>query len=197
MARHYEDTDTRRRQVAEAALRTLVEDGVAGFTTRAVAARVGISDGTLFRHFKNKQEIVLHAMELLGEQIDAGLVTTGSPMGDLKGFFRHRAALVGTQGSVGRLIFSDGLVHLAGDAGRECMGGWRQRSVGYLMECLSQLKAAGKLHPKLEVPAASMLLQGVLLTFAMQASLGRTGSSEALQARIDHAWSTLHTLLFV
>ena len=32
MPRHYEDTETRRRQVAEAALRTIAEDGLARFT---------------------------------------------------------------------------------------------------------------------------------------------------------------------
>ena len=196
MTRHYQDTETRRRQVGEAALLTIAEDGVSGFTTRAVAARVGISDGTLFRHFRNKEEIVLEAVRLLGAEIDAGLGLTGDPLQDLHGFFHHRARFVGAEGSVGRLIFSDGLVHLAGQAGRQKIAGWRKRSVDYLIERLSQLEAAGRLNPALDAASASMVLQGILLTFAMQASLGRGGSASELQARIDHAWETLGLLLF-
>ena len=91
MTRHYQDGQTRRLQIAEAALRTLVEDGVDGFTTRAVAARVGITDGTVFRHFANKVEIVLAAMDMLEAEIDASLQSSIGPTEDIAFFFRHRA----------------------------------------------------------------------------------------------------------
>lgn len=195
MPRHYEDTETRRRQVAEAALRTIAEDGVARFTSKAVASRVGISDGTLFRHFGNKEEIVLEAMRLLEVEIEAGLVDTGDSMEDLKQFFRHRASFVGEQGSVGRLIFSDELVHLAGDEGRHVVEGWRRRSVGFLVDRLGRLRREGRLRQDLDVPAMSMLVQGALLTFAMQASLGRAGTREQVLGRVDQAWNTLRTVL--
>lgn len=195
MPRHYEDTETRRRQVAEAALRTIAEDGVARFTSRAVAGRVGISDGTLFRHFGSKEEIVIEAMRLLEHQIDAGLVDSGDPMDDLEHFFRHRATFVGEEQSVGRLIFSDELVHLAGDEGREVVEGWRRRSVGFLLDRLKRLHGEGQLRQDLDVPAMSMLVQGALLTFAMQASLGRAGTREDVQRRVEHAWRTLLKVL--
>jgi AcrR family transcriptional regulator len=194
--RQYEDTETRRRQVADAALMAIAEDGVAGFTTRAVAARVGISDGTLFRHFGNKQEIVLEAMGRLQAELDDSLVDSGDALVDLEAMFRHRAAFVGAEGSVGRLIFSDELVHLAGPAGRERVDAWRARSVGFLVDRLRRLVAEGRVRTDVDVPAISVLVQGALLTFAMQASLGRSGSPAALQARIDHVWRALHTLLF-
>lgn len=196
MPRQYEPTETRRRQVAEAALATIAEDGVASFTTRAVAGRVGISDGTLFRHFGNKEEVVLEAMGLLEAELVNSLVDTGDPRNDLETFFRHRAAFVGAQGSVGRLIFSDELVHLAGDAGRRKVEEWRRLSVGYLLERLSMLRALGLLRDAPDIPAMSMLLQGALLTFAMQAPLGRAGTAEELEARIHHAWNALSIVLF-
>ena len=196
MPRHYEDSETRRRQVAQAALQTIAEEGVAQFTTRAVAARVGISEGTLFRHFGNKQEVALEAMALLEQEIEQGLVETGDPLQDLEGFFRHRAALVGADGSVGRLIFSDTLVHLAGEEGRVALNRWRSKSVGYLSARLQTLHQAGRLNPGLDLPGVNTLFQGVLLTFAMQASLGRAGSASELQQRIDRGWNSLMVTLF-
>ena len=195
MARQYEATETRRRQVAEAALRTIAEDGVAQFTTRAVAARVGISDGTLFRHFGSKEEVVLEAMSLLGQGIDAGLVRTEDARADLEAFFRHRAGFVGATGSVGRLIFSDELVHLAGERGRACVLSWRKRSVGFLHDRLGALREQGLVRADLDVAAMGTLVQGVLLTFAMQASLGRAGTADELGARIDAGWSMVRKVL--
>ncbi len=197
MPRHYENTETRRQQVAQAALQTIAEDGVARFTTKAIAGRVGISDGTLFRHFGNKQEIVLEAMDLLESELEASLISTGDPLDDLEAFFRHRAAFVGAEGSVGRLIFSDELVHLAGEDGRQQVARWRQRSVHYMLERLSQLVTHGRTATPVDIAAMSMLIQGALLTFAMQASIGKADPPERLRARIDHAWSALRTLLFV
>ena len=196
MPRHYEDNETRRRQVAEATLQTIAEDGVAGFTTRAVATRVGISDGTLFRHFGSKQDIVLEAMDLLEAGIRDGLVSTGDASGDLEAFFQHRASFVGAQGSVGRLIFSDELLHLAGAEGHQRVERWRSLSVGYLLERLGALKTTGRLRADLDIPAMSMLVQGALLTFAMQASLGRSGSPDELAARIEHAWNAVRTVIY-
>ncbi len=195
MARHYEDTDTRRRQVAEAALRTIAEDGVSRFTTRAVAERVGISDSTLFRHFGSKEEIVLEAMGLLEAEMGRGLLETGNLLSDLEGFFRHRAAFVGAEASVGRLIFSDEFVHLAGDAARSCIERWRAKSVGYLANRLKALQLDGTLRADLDVPSMSMFIQGTLLTFAIQASLGNSDLGPVLDARIDKAWASLQTIL--
>ena len=58
MAQQYQRSAVRRQQIADAALEVIAELGLRGFTTQAVAARVGITDGTIFRHFKDKQEIV-------------------------------------------------------------------------------------------------------------------------------------------
>ena len=197
MTRHYEDSETRRQQVAEAALRTISEEGVGHFTTRAIAERVGISDGTLFRHFGNKEEIVLEALSLLEREMEVGFVSTGDPLEELEAFFRHRAAFVGSQISVGRLIFSNGLVHLAGEEGRQRIRGWRQRNFDYLVERLSELRTRGLVRCDVDARALAMIVQGTLLTFAMKASSARSEPTAELHAQIDHTWGTLHTLLFV
>ena len=196
MARHYEPTETRRQQIAEAALQVLAEDGVARFTTRAIARRVGVTDGTLFRHFADKQEIVLAAMDLLEEQLLIDLEDDGDPVARLEAMFRHRAAFVGSNSSVGRLLFSDQLVHLAGDAGRSKVLGWRMLSMAFMHRALAESRGAGQLSTTADVLSLAMVIQGSLLTFALQASLGAPQADAALQGRIDVAWETLHTLLF-
>ncbi len=57
------ETEIRREQIAEAALNIVSEEGVGGLTVRKVAKKVGFSAPALYRHFKNKSEILLAAME--------------------------------------------------------------------------------------------------------------------------------------
>ncbi len=197
MTRHYQDSDTRREQIARAALQAIIEDGVALFRTRSIADRVGITDGTIFRHFANKEEIVVEALRLLDAEMQAGFSETGDALADLEVFFRHRAAFVGAQGAVGRLIFSSEFVRLAGDQGTAMIAGWRKNSVGYLVGKLEQLQTAGQVRLDLPVAALSMLVQGILMTFAMEASLGMSGSSSELDSRVSFAWGTVSILLGV
>ena len=103
---------------------------------------------------------------------------------------------MGAEQSVGRLIFSDGLVQLAGEEGKQIVVRWRDMSREYLDERLEELSAQGRVRQGLDVPAVCTLMKGTLLTFAMQASLGRSGDEEELEHRIDDAWKTLSLLLF-
>jgi AcrR family transcriptional regulator len=50
--------DVRREQVVQAALRIVGKKGVGGLTTSAIAREVGVSEANLYRHFKNKEEIL-------------------------------------------------------------------------------------------------------------------------------------------
>ncbi len=195
MTRQYEDTDTRRAQVAEAALRTIAEDGVAGFTTKAVAQRVGISEGTLFRHFVSKEQVVLEAISLLEREMEKGLVETGDDLRDLETFFRHRAAFVGAEASVGRLVFSPELLHLAGPKSSNRIKSWRAKNMDYLATKLSALHTSHKLQSKLGVGALKLFIQGLLLTFALQPSFETTKAQADLQPRINQAWSSILLLL--
>ena len=196
MPRHYEHTDVRRRQIADAALHVIAEQGLAQFTSRAIAARLEISDGTLFRHFKNKREIVLAAMERLDELMFDDLPSReGDPVACLERFFRARATLVGDEHSVGRLVFSDQLPLLAGEEGELLAAGWIERTLGFLAECVGRIAASGQLAVALPIPAVVQLIQGQVLTFALIPRLPPQ-LSMPLQDRVDMAWMTLNRLLF-
>jgi len=196
MPRHYVPTETRRQQIAEAALAVLAEEGVGRLTARTIAKRIGVTDGTLFRHFEDKQEIVLAAMGLLEAALLADLEVQGAPIERLEQMFRRRASFVGTHSSVGHLIFSEQLVHLAGEPGRDKVVGWRRATTGFMFTALQEAQAGGSIKAGLKIPILAQVIQGVLLTFALQANLGVAESEEQLSSRIDASWATLQTLIF-
>ncbi|MYL81999.1 TetR family transcriptional regulator [Desulfovibrio aerotolerans] len=57
------DSPLRREQIADAALDIVVRHGIGAVTVRRVAEAVGISAAALYRHYKNKAEILKAVME--------------------------------------------------------------------------------------------------------------------------------------
>ena len=57
------DSPLRREQIADAALDIVVRYGIGAVTVRRVAEAVGISAAALYRHYKNKAEILKAVME--------------------------------------------------------------------------------------------------------------------------------------
>ena len=195
MASSYQKRDARVRQIAGAALELIAESGLRRFTTRAIAEKVGITDGTIFRHFKSKDEIVLAAMELLEEKMEMDAFPSDEDaLVRLEKFFRRRAALLGGQSSMGRLMFSEQLVHAAGEAGRAKLGAWRQRNRAFVLSCLQELETQERLPKGTEAQGVLVILQGTLLTFAFERVL-QDRQRPDLETQIQHSWQTLARLL--
>ena len=195
MVQQYEYRKERVRQIAQAALELIAEVGLRRCTTRAIAEKVGITDGTIFRHFKNKEEIVLAAMDLLEEiMFTDSFPDDKEPLLRLENFFRKRAFLLGSHASMGRLMFSEQLTQAAGDAGTQKLKSWRARNTAFVARCLQELEALSRLPSGLEARDVAVLIQGTLLTFAFERTLGDTEDSE-LERRIDRAWGTICRLL--
>jgi AcrR family transcriptional regulator len=57
------ESPLRREQIAEAALKIVVEQGIGAVTVRRVAEAVGISAAALYRHYKNKADILAAVLE--------------------------------------------------------------------------------------------------------------------------------------
>ncbi|MBN2800929.1 MAG: TetR/AcrR family transcriptional regulator [Deltaproteobacteria bacterium] len=192
MTHQYENTETRREQIATAALEILSEEGIHKVTTRSIAARVGITDGTIFRHFKDKTEILLASMDLLERLMFSAFPAPRlPPLERLERFFRSRALLIGAAHSLGRLIFSEQLLHAAGPAGRGKVEQWKQRNVSFVLACLSELELEGSLPEGLSAERLLPVVQGTLLTYAMLHQADNVG----LSARVDRDWDTLSRLL--
>ncbi|MCA9677897.1 MAG: TetR/AcrR family transcriptional regulator [Kofleriaceae bacterium] len=194
MARRYQRTDVRRRQIAEAALALIAERGLDGFTTRALGSRVGLTDGTIFRHFDSKAEIVLAALDVLEERMFAVVPDDPDPLIRLEAMFAHRARFVAGEGLFGRLVFTEQLIHVAGDAARVRLRALQARNFAVVEAALGELGAAGRLA--IGGPPARLLpvFQGLVLTFAFEAALERAGAADTLDARIRARWETFRAL---
>jgi len=56
-------TETRQAQIKEAVLDIISTEGLAKLSTKNLAAKVGVSEGAIYRHFKSKKDILLSIVD--------------------------------------------------------------------------------------------------------------------------------------
>ncbi len=103
--------EARREQIAEAGL-ALAAQGVEAVTVEKVAAMVGLVPSALYRHFKNKGEILDAMLDLVGrrvrENVGASLdEAAGDPLAALRRLMRRHLGLIVRHPAMPRLLFSD------------------------------------------------------------------------------------------
>jgi AcrR family transcriptional regulator len=186
--------DSRRREIADAALRVIAEQGLGRFTALAIAREVGVSDAALFRHFQTKDEIVLAAIDRLEEILFAGFPPAGrDALERLGNFFRQRVAVIADHPGVARLVVSDALGQAAPPAGVARVAEFRRRSVRFIRSCLADAAREGLLAGGIEPAEAEVLVIGAILALTQARGLtARSGQDGALAAR---TWRALERLL--
>lgn len=107
------DSPLRREQIAEAALELVVSHGLAAVTVRRVAEAVGISAAALYRHYKNKADILRAVIEEHNEMHMANLRKAKSesttPLGALRLLYFSVMKLVERYRALPVIFLSDAL----------------------------------------------------------------------------------------
>lgn len=111
--------EVRRKQVVSATLKIISEKGVRHLTTAAIAREVGMSEANLYRHFTNKEEILLETVGKISEGLDRNvekvLELPETPIDNLKKIFMLHLDFIEKNGGIPRLVFSEE-IHGGNDA---------------------------------------------------------------------------------
>ncbi len=181
--------DSRRREIAGAALKVIAEQGLARFTSLAIAQEVGVSDAALFRHFPTKEAIVLAVIDRVEEVLFDGFPPTeADPIGRLGTFFRQRIQVIRENPGVARLMGSEQLAQAAPPEGVARVAEFRRRSQSFVRGCLAEAHRQGLLA-EVGPEEATVLVLGAILALA-HAPVARP--SAQLPERV---WSALERLL--
>jgi AcrR family transcriptional regulator len=107
-------TAIRRDQIAEAALDVVRLEGTKGLNVAAVAKRVGLVPSAVYRHFKNKSEIVDAVLELIRKRLNENyqrvIQRDLAPIEKLNMLLTEHVALIGNNNAIPRLIFSEEVI---------------------------------------------------------------------------------------
>ncbi len=184
--------DSRRREIADAALKVIAERGLARFTSLAIAREVGVSDAALFRHFASKQAIVLAVIDRVEEILFAGFPPADpDPIDRLGAFFTRRIAVIREHPGVARLLGSEQLSQAAPPRGVARVAEFRLRSQSFVRACLVEAHRRGQLAEGVGPEEATVLVLGALLALAHAPPPG-------LPARVqlpERVWTVLEGVL--
>ncbi len=105
----------RREQIVGAATRVFAEKGFRRATTREVARAAGVSEGTIYNYFENKDALLLAILDRLNEterraaDFEEGMATDFR--GFLEQYLRRRISLIWENREVFRVVLSEMLVN--------------------------------------------------------------------------------------
>lgn len=157
----------RRRQLLDAAVEVVAEQGLRGLTHRAVDRRAGVAEGSVSAYFRTRQALQVAAAEHVAASLAADVEELAAELAERPGD-RDRALEL-TQALFDRWLADGSLVRarleLTMEAGRdpavaEVLAGWRSR----LVEVVEQiLTTAGKLHSAVRAEALVASFDGLLI----------------------------------
>lgn len=169
----------RRTATVQAVVELAAEQNPADITTTAIADRMGLTQGALFRHFPSKDAIleatISWVSERLLDRVDKAAAGAASPAAALEAMFTAHIDFVSKHPGVPRMLFGE-----LQRPGKTLVKKMVQTVIGRYGERLQALleagKAQGELDSGLDVDAAAVLFIGTIQGLVLQSLLaGKTG----------------------
>ena len=181
-------TGIRQVQIVDAAMRIIASKGPRKFTAELLGARVGITAGAIFRHFKNMDAIIEAIVGRIEEILFEGFPPEAAdPIERLGIFFQHRVRTIVTHPHVSRILLSD---HLA-QARR--LEEFKRRSRDYVFKCLREASESGLLRGEAGPEEGTVLVLGVI--FALAHSITRVPDPRKVEHLASRVWRIIESTL--
>src|SRR5512143_3475011 len=166
--------DERRAVTVETVVALAAEQDPSEITTTAIAKRMHLTQGALFRHFPTKESLWQAVMEWVVERlmarIDQAAAQAASPLAALEAMFLSHAEFVTEHPGVPRMLFGELQLRDESPAkliARTLIARYGER----LNRVIEQGKACGEIAPEIDKTAAATLFIGSLQGLVMQSML--------------------------
>ena len=179
-------SDARQREIVAAVLALARETGPDAITTQAIADRMGVTQGALFRHFPDKTSIWLAVFAWVRQSLEAAIAEAtekaGSPLAKIEAAFLAHVAFVAANPGVPRVLFHE--MQYPGDTPvraevRAMISAYRKR----LALLFGRAKAAGELPAGLDASLAPVLFIGAVQGLVIESALSGDEAAMTRRAR--------------
>lgn len=166
--------DERRAVTVDTVVALAAEQNPSEITTSAIAKRMGLTQGALFRHFPTKDAILQAVMEWVADQllsrVDQAAAAAPSPLLALEAMFMAHIDFVAERPGVPRIIFGE-LQRAEESEPKRLVQSIVRRYGERLYQLIESGKASGELDPALDSEAAAILFIGTIQGLVMQSLL--------------------------
>ena len=163
-------TEIRREEILRAALFIVEQQGLDNLNTNAIAALIQLVPSAIYRHFKNKEEIIAALIDFIGERLQQNLqqATTqeGTALERLKSLFELHVKLLQEEPAIPRILY----FLISSERNQELKKKMLAEIDAYVYETkklLLQGKKAGEINPSVDVTAAAMMFLGMIQTLVI------------------------------
>lgn len=167
----YLPAEERREVTVETVIDLAAEQNPADITTGAIAKRMGVTQGALFRHFPSKDAILQAVMEWVSERllarIDKAISATVSPLDALEAAFTAHIEFISEHPGVPRMLFGE-LQRAEQTVAKRMAHTLIQRYGERLGRLVAEGKERGELAETLDDKAAVTLFIGTIQGLVMQ-----------------------------
>lgn len=166
--------DQRRAVTVETIIALAAEQNPGEITTSAVAGRMNLTQGALFRHFPTKDAMWQTVMEWVAEQllarIDRAAQGAASPLAAVEAMFKAHLGFVTRYPGIPRMLFGE-LQRAKDTAAKRVVRTLLTQYARRLHALLEQGKIQGEVAAEVDVNAAATLFIGMIQGLIMQSML--------------------------
>jgi len=183
-------TAERQQEIEGAVLDLIATEGAQGLTMARIAARIGVSEAALYRHFRGKLDIIHATIAAVFDQVMNALTQAarggGSVVTRLRRVFVVHLRFIEEHPGMAHILFSDEIHFNAPELRRE-LDARVKRLLGFVADLLTSGVESGELSKGLDVDAAAALYLGLIQTQLLLWSVN--GKRGKLTAGADRVWT--------
>ena len=182
-------TAQRQMEIEQAVLDLIAAEGTQGLTMTRIAARIGVSEAALYRHFPGKLDIIHSTTTTSFDRVMDDLTQAaenGDALTRLHRVFVAQLRFIEGHPGMARILFSDE-VHFNADRLRHELNARVGRLLAFISDIVRAGMESGELPPTTDVAAAAALYLGLVQTQLLLWSMkGKTGR---LSAGAEDLWA--------
>lgn len=176
--------DERRAVTVEAVVELAAEQNPSEITTAAIAKRMNLTQGALFRHFPSKdaiwEAVIAWVAGRLMSRVDRATEAAASPLAALGAVFMTHVDFIAKYPGVPRMIFGE-LQRAEDSAVKRAVLGLLMRYSERLIALIEAGKKQGQLAREVDAAASAALFIGTIQGLVMQSLL--VGNSDLMRAQ--------------
>ncbi len=196
MAREKLSTEVRQEQILAAALEIVSAKGMKGLNTGAVARRVGIVPSALYRHFRDKEQMLDGLLALIEERLLANVQDarreTACPLAALESLLKRHVRLIRENAGIPLVIFSEE-VYGADSQRKTRVYRILQRYLERVEALFAEAQRAGLIREELVPGDLSVMFLGLVQPAAILWHVSDGGFDVTRQA--DRAWRVFREVI--
>jgi AcrR family transcriptional regulator len=164
------DTQVRRRQIAEAAMGLVADQGLRRLSMAAIARRVGIVPSGIYRHFPNKDALIAAVLDRIEERLLANVAAAreehADPLDCLKDILSRHIRFIREGRAIPRIIFSDDM-HAGHPDRRQRVLRIVKRYTDEIATIVRAAQTSHRIRPELDVQTITLMLLGIVVPAAI------------------------------